>query len=193
MMCPCARQRQRHDHPQHRMMTKAKPLPDLQILLDLFDCNLQTGSLVWKDNEDKRIPAGKAAGWLGKTGYMVVGVKIAGKRLHFFQHRIIWYIATGNDPLDSRIDHIDGNPLNNKFQNLRMASQAENGQNAKKRCDNSSGYKGVNWCKRHNKWAAKIGANNHRKHLGYYPTPELAHMAYCKAAAELHGEFARAA
>ncbi len=169
-------------------MTKANPLPSQEILSKLFDYNTKTGCLIWKDRGDKRVPVGKPAGHI-VNGYMIVRIQ----GTYFLNHRLIWKIITGDDPLDQQIDHIDGNRLNNNFENLRLASNSENQQNRMRPCSNTSGFKGVNWCKRRNKWAAKIGFRNRRFSLGYFDTPELAHMAYCKAAAELHGEFARGA
>lgn len=174
-------------------MPKTRPLPPLEAILKLFDCNPEAGIFVWKDVKDKRIPSGKIAGSMNGKGYLVVGLHVDGKRRTFLIHRLVWYVATGVDPGAKQIDHIDGNPLNNRIENLRLASHAENMRNTKLQRNNSSGYKGVTWCKRNNKWVAQIRANNRGLHLGYFPTPELAHMAYCKAAAELHGEFARVA
>jgi hypothetical protein len=174
-------------------MTKAKPLPPQKFLMKLFNYNHETGCLIWKDRKDKRVPAGEPAGSM-LSGYLTTGIRVAdGKRIIFANHRIIWRIVTGEDPLHNQIDHIDGNRLNNKFSNLRLANNSENQQNRKAPRHNTSGFKGVNWCKRRNKWAAKIGIENRRIWIGYFDTPELAHMAYCKAAAELHGEFARGA
>jgi hypothetical protein len=65
--------------------------------------------------------------------------------------------------------------------------------NKKRQANNTSGYKGVCYHKITGKWAARIRLNKCLRHLGLFPTPELAHMAYAKAAAELHGDFARAA
>lgn len=65
--------------------------------------------------------------------------------------------------------------------------------NTGKRADNTSGYKGVTWDKREQKWRARIGKEGKRKHLGYFDTAEEAHEAYKNAAPEYHGEFARVA
>jgi len=56
---------------------------------------------------------------------------------------------------------------------------------------NTSGFKGVSYRKTRRKWIATIQKDGKQHFLGHFNTPELAHMAYCKAAAELHGEFAR--
>ena len=125
--------------------------------------------------------------------YLKLSLRIDGKTLSFRLHRIIWMYVTGEDPCDSLIDHIDGNSLNNSFSNLRKADFSQNICNSKRYISNSSGFKGVCWCKQYSKWKAYIKIEGHQLHLGRFDTPELAHMAYCKAAAELHGEFARAA
>lgn len=172
-------------------MPKANPLPPLEFILELFYCNPETGILVWKNPRNNRISAGKIAGWMDDQGYLYVQLRINGKDKTFSIHRLVWFVATGVDPGAKQIDHIDGNRSNNQIKNLRLANHIENAQNAKKRRDNSSGYKGVSWCKQKNKWRARISVTGRRFFLGHFDTPELAHMAYCKAAAELHGEFAR--
>jgi hypothetical protein len=90
-------------------------------------------------------------------------------------------------------DHRDGDGLNNRRSNLRDVTFVENNQNARKRADNTSGYKGVTWNNRLGKWHAAIRAHNVRHHLGYFDTPEAAHAAYANASARLHGEFGRVA
>ena len=108
-----------------------------------------------------------------------------GKRVATMLHRLL--MNAGDDDI---IDHINGNPLDNRRCNLRFSTKAQNCRNAKVRVDNSSGYKGVCKHKSDGKWYAAISAGGVRTHLGSFPTPELAYEAYCKAALELHGEFA---
>jgi len=104
-----------------------------------------------------------------------------------YMHRFIM-----NFP-NSQVDHISGNTLDNRKSNLRVCTVSENGCNQKKRKDNTSGYKGVSWDKRSGRWYAMITKNKKQHNLGYYTTAEEAYAAYCKAAKELHGEFARLA
>lgn len=91
----------------------------------------------------------------------------------------------------SRVDHIDGDGLNNRRSNLRPASALENNQNTQKRAAAYSQYKGVSWCKREGRWFAQIQCQRQHQHLGYYPTEVEAALAYDAAARELFGEFAR--
>jgi len=100
-------------------------------------------------------------------------------------HRLIM-----NCPKGKYIDHINGNKLDNRKANLRICTNAENLRNRAMTKKNKSGYKGVHWSNRYKKWVASIGKNYKVFVLGQYNTPEEAYAAYCKAAMELHGEFA---
>ena len=96
-----------------------------------------------------------------------------------------------NCPKGMVVDHINCNPLDNRKSNLRICTITENNRNTKIMRNNKSGYKGVSWDKYMKKWVAFIRINNKSKSLGYFNTPELAHAAYCAAAKEHFGEFAR--
>ena len=103
-------------------------------------------------------------------------------------HRVLM-----NPPADLHVDHIDCDPLNNRRSNLRLATNSQNQWNSKRYRNNTSGFKGVSFHKNNNKWAANIQHNGKQRHLGNFDSPEEAHAAYCKAAEEFFGEFARAA
>lgn len=116
---------------------------------------------------------------------------INGKRTTEMMHRVILSRKLGRSLLHSElVDHIDGNPLNNCRDNLRIATHSQNLMNKGKQSTNTSGYKGVSWHKGARKWAAQIIVNGKRLYIGEFKTPEEAHVAYCEAAKELHGEFA---
>ena len=124
-----------------------------------------------------------------KTGYALRKVKspINGLWTRVSMHREILKMPFG----DGRdVDHIDGNRRNNTRSNLRVCSRSENQQNRGANSNNTSGYKGVFWKEDHKKWGACINRNYKRKHLGYFSSAKEAHDAYCRAANELHGEFA---
>jgi hypothetical protein len=111
---------------------------------------------------------------------------LKGRLSNIAMHRHILGLNFG----DSRHgEHRNMDSLDNRDENLRIATVSQNNCNRRAQRNNKSGFKGVY---RHNqKWAAQIGFNGKRKYLGYYPTPELAFAAYCAAAKQLHGDFAR--
>lgn len=94
-------------------------------------------------------------------------------------------------PIECFIDHKDHNGLNNQKNNLRICTILENGRNSRKRNDNSSGYKGVDYNKRERKFRARIKVDKmHRINVGYFNTAIEAAIAYDSAALKYHGKFA---
>lgn len=101
-------------------------------------------------------------------------------------HRLIMSAKIGEF-----VDHIDGDPLNNTLENLRICRKQQNEFNQKVRADSSTGYKGVSFLKSTGKYRAYINKNRIRYELGVFHTKEEAALAYNRKAAELFGEFAR--
>jgi hypothetical protein len=130
--------------------------------------------------------AGYIAGSVENDGYLAI--KIDGKKHK--AHRLAWLFMTGAWPIDE-IDHIDRIRTNNAFGNLRESTRNGNAWNKGRQINNTSGFKGVSYYKRYNKYMASIRVNRKQINLGYFTTPEAAHAAYCRAAREHHGEFAR--
>lgn len=89
-----------------------------------------------------------------------------------------------------QVDHINGGGLDNRKQNLRIATSAQNKHNQKIRKTGSSQYKGVCWDKDQNKWRASIRHNKKSIYLGLFNTQIKAAKAYDQKARELFGEFA---
>lgn len=89
------------------------------------------------------------------------------------------------------IDHINGNGLDNRKQNLRSCTFSQNIWNQKIRKNNTSGFKGVSWDKYNKKWRSRIGFNYKYILIGYFDDPINAANAYNKKAKELFGKFAR--
>lgn len=111
---------------------------------------------------------------------------ISGRPRRVYMHRIII-------PCEGlEVDHVDWNGLNNRRNNLRAATTSQNQYNQRLAKHNTSGFKGVSWNKRREKWRAQIRAGGTRLDLGLFPTREDAHAAYAKASAELHGQFSHA-
>lgn len=109
-----------------------------------------------------------------------------GKDVPVSMHRLI-----ASAPRGVEVDHKDGNGLNNTRGNLRLATHSQNRHNSTMPSNNTSGFKGVSWHKRHRKWYAHATVNGKSKHIGHYDTPEDAARAYDAVVREIHGEFAR--
>lgn len=92
-------------------------------------------------------------------------------------------------PKRMETDHINGNGLDNRRENLRVCTRSENLMNQKRGINNTSGYKGVSWHKGTEKWQSKIAAKGKRIYLGLFKEKEEAHKAYCEASKRYHGEF----
>lgn len=131
--------------------------------------------------------AGDVAGCYRPDGYHVTRVD----GILYRTHHLVWLWHTGSLP-SGELDHIDGNPRNNTFDNLRDCNRSQNIANTKHRRNNTSGYKGVTWSNAANKWIAQIWKNNRRFHLGCFSKASEAFAAYCRASVELHGEFGKA-
>lgn len=94
-------------------------------------------------------------------------------------------------PGDNLTDHINGNGIDNRKCNLRIATHSENIRNTQKQKGCTSKYKGVYWNKTDKIWRAKIFFNKKRIHLGSYDKEIDAAKAYNNKAKELYGQFAR--
>lgn len=122
---------------------------------------------------------GKVAGSKQRSGHVRVEINDS----MYMAHRIIWKLAYGTIPDTMQIDHVDGDPSNNKLDNLRLVTNTQNQLNRK--ADKGRKYKGV--YKSRDKFKAEITTAEGRVFLGVYGTPEDAARAYNEAAKEHHG------
>lgn len=130
---------------------------------------------------------GRRADVPDKYGYR----RVIFKKREYLAHRLAWLFTFGEMPC-ALIDHVNGDRSDNRIENLRLATPAENmfhrRRSAKRR---SSLPKGVA-LHRTGRFQAQIGHNKRTIYLGLYDTPEQAEGAYRKAELDLFGEFARA-
>ena len=135
-----------------------------------------------RSNRDSK--RGSVVGCVGPNGYLCVRLDYK----NYYIHRLIFLYNKGWLP--RFIDHIDGNKLNNKIENLRSCSIGQNGCNAKISSRNSSGIKGVSWCKARKVWVANIMINKKPISLGGFWDKEVAGQVVKIERLKLHGAFA---
>lgn len=146
-----------------------------------------TGVFTVKEMYCSHLRVGDKVGCSHHSGYLIT--RADGKFTGL--HRLVWIYIFGGIPEGVSIDHKDGVKHNNAVSNLRLATESENGYNRGPNRNNSSGYKGVSWAAARGKWLACIRSEGATKHLGLFPTPELASEAYEAFALAHYGEFYR--
>lgn len=162
------------------------PLPPLETLKSLLHYDPDTGVFTWAARSGARSVIGTVAGHVRITGYRTIAFN--GEK--YAAHRLAWLYMTGEEP-GILIDHVNGQRDDNRWENLRQATFAQNSANSTRQSNNTTGLKGVSVLPHSpNRWQAAIKRDGKNQYLGCFPTPELAHEAYMSAAKEAHGEFA---
>lgn len=174
---------------ENELMTQiyqAKPsrghVPSKEELDELFV--YKDGMLFWRHGLDNQVNAGDEAGGVNTCGYVSVSIKDR----KYPVHRLIW-VMHENEPVEF-IDHINRDRRDNRIENLRAATNAENTRNAGIRKDNTSGVKGVSWRRQNRKWSGKVCFQGQQYHAGYFETKEECAKAVQELRNRLHGEFA---
>ena len=123
-----------------------------------------TGAFFWKERPGNAwwnaTFAGKPAGWLSGTGYIYINVH----RLPYRAARLAWLWMTGGWP-DIEVDHIDHDPTNNAWSNLREADRSQQSQNRRNQSNNSTGTRGVSYSTRRNQFIVRVMVNK-QTHFG---------------------------
>lgn len=122
---------------------------------------------------------------VGNNGYIKTFIGGRKNVKCLLMHRLIM-----NPPDDFEVDHKDGNKLDNRRSNLRVARREENARNLRRHKKFSSRFKGVSWNGKAQLWDARIGDNRQTLHLGQFSSEIQAALAYNTAALERFGEFA---
>lgn len=168
-----------------------------EMVRKFIDYDPSTGDCWWKERDkhlftsehwksDNKVNAwnlnfaGKKIKSFCKNGYK----RICINSKSYYLHRIIWFYMTGEWP--NVIDHINGDPADNRWKNLRNVSQHENTKNQRLRSNNKSGIKGVCFVKSRNKWLASITINGKSKYLGIFDCIPYAVRARKEAEKELN-------
>lgn len=148
-----------------------------EIARRLFDYDPLIGIAIWKSRApsdfDCKNPISQAKRWNSQNsgkqvGGMVgdyIGCRLNGKLYRF--HRLAWLWFYGEWPVHP-IDHINGDPADNRIDNLRLATPLENMRNMKKSKANLSGHVGVSWKPSAKLWQARIKVKHKSIHLGYF-------------------------
>jgi len=154
-------------------------------LLELLRYDSETGEFRWLKRVSRGTHIYDVAGTVQVGGYR----KIAIKGKNYLAHQLAWFYMTGKW-CPTIIDHRDGDPSNNRWENLRRATQSQNCANRRRHKNNACGFKGVTRM-RSGRWKAIIYKKARKHDLGLFATPQEAHAAYVAAARKLFGEFAR--
>lgn len=184
-------------------MKSNKKLEKLKHLIyECFEYEPETGIIYRIKNRNRwglYKTARKKAGTLSH-GYSRIVVTVDGDNTQIAAHRMAWLFQTGKFPKRCfEIDHINGNRIDNRWSNLRLAKRGQNSMNTASPVNNTSGYKGVIKIKRKlkykpthdNDWCARIKVEGKTKHLGVFKTFEDAYRVRREAEKKYFGEFSR--
>lgn len=156
-------------------------LPDLSELKRYLSYDPATGVFVWIRSTNRRGTPGSVAGCPNSYGYW--RIPFFGR--YYMAHRLAWLFSTGHQP-PGQIDHINGCRSDNRIENLRLATQAENTKNSiSKGC--RTGVKGVT--KNGNRFYGRVHFNYKSYNAGSYGTLEEARIAVEALREKLHKEF----
>lgn len=160
---------------------------DQTTLKQFLDYDPGTGQFTWKVSRGGRGRGiGSVAGHVSPIdGYVHIGIK--GKV--YRAHRLAFLFMTGSIP--KVIDHANRLRSDNRWENIRSVTCAQNLVNSRLRCDNSCGLRGVRFVggNRSKPWQARIHVSGKEISLKYHKTKQEAHKAYARAARKFYGEF----
>ena len=158
----------------------SKRLPSQDEIKAILRYEPETGVFYWVANTYRQNRIGKVAGTNKSDGRRHINIKDK----PYLSYRLAWVYMTGSEP-KGVIDHIDGDPSNDRWSNLRDVSHRANSQNQRGPMrDNKCGLLGVT--RHRKKFAAHIKFGGIDRHIGVFDTPEQAHDAYLSAKREYH-------
>ena len=145
-----------------------------------------TGKFFWKYPGKGRRKSGESGCYRKVRKY----VSIRFNNKEYRAHKLAWFYVYGEWP-SHEIDHINGDPWDNRIINLRLATREENARNRKTHRNSVTGYKGVFENKRDGGYRAYIRVQGKSKFLGNFDSAEMAALVYDSAAKKYYKEFAR--
>ena len=153
--------------------------PPREMLMEHLRYDPETGLFWWRLRAPKR-KLNRSVGGVTKKGHVVIRCF----DLYLRANRLAWLFMTGEWP-SRQVDHKNRNPSDNRWSNLRLATNGQNRANSTTNKNNRARLKGVSWHARSGRYQAQISG----RYIGLFRTPEQAHAAYVRAAKKQFGEF----
>jgi hypothetical protein len=167
-----------------KTVNRIRKMPPLSSFQNRLEYDAETGIFTWLGEFNAKRVGRRAGTTVGIKSYRTITIK----KRRYYEHRIAWYMMTGEDPTGFEIDHINGDKSDNRFCNLRLATSQTNKANCGLSSNNKSGFKGVH--ARGSRWIASITHNRQLIHIGMFKSAKDAAAAYDAKAVELFGKFA---
>lgn len=168
------------------MFSEKKRAISRDYLISWLDYEPESGFFFWKKKGKGKAVLGGIAGHVGPDGYRQIGLD----RVTYPAHSLAWLFINRRVPaLGLVVDHINGNRDDNRIDNLREVTYAQN--NTNKLAWGNSGIKGVSWHKKTQRWRATIGFEGKQLYLGLFDHAIDAAAAYNTKATLLYGDYAR--
>lgn len=162
-------------------MPKHKRTLSHERLLEVLDYNPATGDFTWLvDVGDCPLAGSKTGQASDSGGYLHVGIDGGCYR----NQRLAWFYVNGEWP-ETHVDHINGNKLDNRIANLRIATRSQNCMNSKRRIDGKSKYRGVSIHKQSGRWSVKFRG----RYIGLCHSEEEGHQLYLAEMAKFEAAF----
>lgn len=175
-------------------MVAPKPLPDLELLRQTYRYDPETGDL-WFRDDLPHMPLKMSARYAGtiagdtRSNRRCCNFSYGGVHYRLKGYRIAWALFYGRDPYPFQIDHIDGDPSNDRITNLRLATASENRANSRVLRTTRTGVRGV--YPHDGGYQVSIKHNKKMIYIGWFKDIEAADQAFKSAAADFHGPFAK--